>query len=85
MIRNLSIASVGPTGAEVLIDGHDIAHGLTGLTITMGAGQIPDTTRDALVKLGWTPPSEPKGKCTCPADGAEADLCDGCPVAEHTP
>lgn len=84
MIRNLSITTQGHA-AEVRIDGHDIADGLTGLTLSMGVGRIPtatlellipdvtelhdaetqllipDSTRDVLVALGWTPPTgEPK-------------------------
>lgn len=83
--HRLAINAPSPRAVEVHLNGQDIAHGLTGLTLTMGAGRvpqatldllildvtevqdtetrilIPDTTRDALIALGWTPPAdEPK-------------------------
>lgn len=49
MIRNLSITNRGLAGTEVLIDGHDIANSLTGLTLSMGANQPTVATLDLLI------------------------------------
>ncbi|BBA99267.1 hypothetical protein RVR_5811 [Actinacidiphila reveromycinica] len=80
--HKVSITSDGPTKASVVVDGVDLAAGLTGLTLTMGVGQIPqltldvqmidvteihdidaqvlipDTARNVLTTLGWTPPHD---------------------------
>lgn len=47
--HSFAVTTTGPTSAQVLIDGHDIAHGVTGLTLTMGVAQVPTVTLDLAI------------------------------------
>lgn len=47
--HSFTVTSTGPTSASVLIDGHDIANGCAGLTLTMGVGQVPTVNLDLLI------------------------------------
>ena len=61
-------------GYLVELDGHDVSNALRGLTLEINAGDmptatlrvvaeevrayLPDATKELLVRLGWTPPTE---------------------------
>ena len=44
--HKVSITGNGVTETSVVVDGVDLARGLTGLELTMGVGQIPQLTLD---------------------------------------
>ncbi|PZT70190.1 hypothetical protein DN402_31725 [Streptomyces sp. SW4] len=46
---NLRIVSTGGPGAQVELDGENIANALTGLTLRMGVDRMPTATLDLVV------------------------------------